>query len=206
MIAVIDYGRINLGSILNILKKIGEKNVVVASRPEELVGAQKILLPGVGAFDGAMERLNELGFSQVLRQKILEERIPTLGICLGMQLLTKGSEEGKLPGLGIIDAECERFNIVDKNLKVPHMGWNHVSPVKASTMFSAEGEHRFYFVHSYKVVCHDPSDVLTTTDYGGPFVSAFERGHVVGAQFHPEKSHSHGINFFLRFVSEGKHA
>lgn len=206
MIAVIDYGRINLGSILNMLKKIGEKNVVVTSRPQELTGASKIILPGVGAFDAAMERLNELGLKDALTQKIVTDKIPTLGICLGMQLLTKGSEEGNCSGLGVINAECVRFLSNDTGLKVPHMGWNRTTAVKPSTLLDANQVQRFYFVHSYKVVCHDQADILSTTEYGGNFTSSFEREHVVGAQFHPEKSHSYGIEFFKRFVGQGHHA
>ncbi|MCB0194934.1 MAG: imidazole glycerol phosphate synthase subunit HisH [Anaerolineae bacterium] len=203
MIIIIDYGMGNLGSILNMLKKVGAK-AKVSANITDIHEADKLILPGVGAFDTGMKNLAELGLIDVLNEQVLDHKIPTLGVCLGMQLLTKSSEEGELPGLGWIDSQTVRFNFTEEhssNLKIPHMGWNTVKVHRTGTLFHGlDDDARFYFVHSYHVVCHDPTDILTTTDHGYDFVSAVQRGNIMGAQFHPEKSHKFGLRLFKNFV------
>ena len=202
MICVIDSGLSNVGSILNMLKRIGADSR--SSRdPAEVAEADKIILPGVGAFDTGMKRLAELDLIDVLNRKALEEKVPTLGICLGMQFFTQRSEEGELPGLGWLDAETVRFDFPPEaaGLRTPHMGWDLVdSPDDTGFFEEIEGEVRFYFIHSYHVVCRQPEDVFATTRYGYPFTSAFRRDNLLGVQFHPEKSHRYGMSFFRRFA------
>lgn len=202
MITIVDYGTSNLGSMQNMLRKIGAASRIAAS-PDDLDGASKIIVPGVGSFDAGMGKLRESGMIPVLNQKALVDRIPTLGVCLGMQLMTESSEEGVLSGLGWIEAEAVRFDQNgDLGLKVPHMGWNEVVPAKASALtanFPADA--RFYFAHSYHVKCKVAEDVLLGVSYGaGTFTAAFERGNLFGAQFHPEKSHRFGMAFLRNFV------
>lgn len=198
MIAIIDYGMGNLGSVVNMIKKVGG-DTFISSSVEEIEKADKIILPGVGAFDKAITRIKELGLFEFLQEQGAKNTKPVLGICLGMQLLTNGSDEGNLPGLGLIDAYARRFN--QPNLIIPHMGWNEVEIVKASKLFpTVKDNRRFYFVHSYAVECRDQNDVLTTTVYGVEFVSSFERDNVIGVQFHPEKSHGFGLDLLNNFV------
>jgi imidazole glycerol-phosphate synthase subunit HisH len=202
MIIIIDYGMGNLGSILNMLKKIGAP-AKISSNLQEIDKTDKIILPGVGAFDTAMKRLAELEMIDLLNDKVLNRKTPTLGVCLGMQLLTKASEEGVLPGLGWIDAETIRFRFDRKqtNLKIPHMGWNTVKICRESTLFKdMDGEAQFYFVHSYHVICHQPEDILAVTDYGYECVSVLQRDNIMGAQFHPEKSHKFGMKLLKNFA------
>ena len=202
VITIVDYGTSNLGSMQNMLKKIGAASRIAAS-PNDLDGATKIIVPGVGSFDAGMGKLRQSGMIPVLNQKVLVDRIPILGVCLGMQLMTRSSEEGVLPGLGWIEAEAARFDQNgDPGLKVPHMGWNEVVPAKSSALtanFPADA--RFYFAHSYHVKCTMAEDVLLEVSYGaGTFTAAFERGNLFGAQFHPEKSHRFGMALLRNFV------
>ena len=202
MITVIDYKMINLGSILNMLKKVGCRDVVIATTPEEVQRAKKIIMPGVGSFDHAMKNLQSMNLVDSLRSKALEEKVPFLGVCLGMQLMTESSEEGKLQGLGFIKAGCRRFQFEKGSpLKSPHMGWNKTITRKKSDLLN-EDEHRFYFVHSYYVSCDNPADVLLTTHHGREFVSGFQKENLMGVQFHPEKSHSNGIELFRNFLEK----
>lgn len=204
MITIVDYGTSNLGSMQNMLKKIGAASRIAAS-PSDLDGATKIIVPGVGSFDAGMGKLRESGMIPVLTQKALVDRIPTLGVCLGMQLMTESSEEGVLSGLGWIKAQAVRFDQkVDPGLKVPHMGWNEVVPAKASALTAnLPADARFYFAHSYHVKCKVAEDVLLGVSYGaGTFTAAFERGNLFGAQFHPEKSHRFGMTFLRNFVEQ----
>lgn len=199
MITIIDYGMGNLGSIANMLKKIG-RPCQISADPAEIVRAERMILPGVGAFDTGMSNIRERGLESVLRQKALEEKIPTLGICLGMQLLTRGSEEGQLDGLAWMDADTVRFRCIGQ--KIPHMGWNYVEfrqPCALSGQLPEEP--RFYFVHSYHVVCDSKNTILAETEYGGNFTSITQQGNILGAQFHPEKSHKFGMAF-LNFFAE----
>ena len=199
--AVIDYGMGNIGSICKMLRVVGAEPIVT-SDPTAIAAADRILLPGVGHFDRAMSNLNALGLVAILRRMVLEERKPLLGICLGMQLLCQSSEEGTLPGLGLVDARVRRFEFTgEPRLKVPHMGWTELDLKKPSRLLDGlDSSSRFYFVHSFFVECADAGDILGEATYGAPFVAAFERGTVQGVQFHPEKSHRFGIQMFRNFV------
>lgn len=199
-IVIINYGMGNLGSIANIIKKIGYESLIT-SNIEKIKNAKKLILPGVGSFDSGMKNINEFGLVEVLNKKVLEDKIPILGICLGMQLMTNMSEEGSLNGLGWIDAQAKKF--VSTELKIPHMGWNVVKHNKESDLFSeVETEKRYYFVHSYYINCKNSNDILTTTIHGDEFVSAFERDNIFGVQFHPEKSHKFGMSLLENFIKK----
>lgn len=199
MITIVDYGMGNLGSILNMFRRIGA-HAVVTGDPERVRAAQKVLLPGVGAFDAAMTRIEASGLREVLDQKALVDKVPVLGICLGMQLLTRGSEEGEIPGLGWIDAQTRRFP-ARPGLKVPHMGWNVAAPANGSVLTQDLPEDsRFYFVHSYYVDVDDPACSIMRTTHGVTFDSAVQRDNVFGAQFHPEKSHKFGMKLLQNFA------
>ena len=201
MIVIVDYGLGNLQSIKNMFKRIGEKNVVISSDKSIIQKATKVILPGVGAFDNGMKHLKEYDLIEVLNQKALVEKVPFLGICLGMQLMTMKSEEGELEGLGWFDAETKKFKFkADSNLKVPHMGWNFVNENNHSVNFLKEDKkYRFYFVHSYYVKSNNPKNVLFTTNYGGDFHSGLIKDNIIGMQFHPEKSLHFGMDIFEKF-------
>ncbi|QDQ29218.1 imidazole glycerol phosphate synthase subunit HisH [Chitinimonas arctica] len=203
MITIVDYGMGNLGSIRNMLKKVGAESEISAD-PACLRQAGKLILPGVGAFDAGMSSLEQSGLSSLLNELVLEKKVPVLGICLGMHLMTQGSEEGKLRGLGWVQADTIRFTLPeDSTLKVPHMGWNRVKPCKESRLMkAADEEARFYFVHSYYVKCHATGDSLLKSEHGHEFDAAFEVGNIMGVQFHPEKSHRFGMQLLSNFVSE----
>jgi glutamine amidotransferase len=201
MITIIDYKTGNLGSIQNILKKIGQKSIVT-SNPKDIEKAEKLILPGVGAFDTGMRNLSELNLIGVLNEKVISEKIPVLGICLGMQLLSINSDEGILPGLGWINAKTTGFDFIDSDVyKKPHMGWNFVHLEKESRLFSEMYENaRFYFVHSYYFKSLNPKDILCTTEYEIKFTSVVEKENILGVQFHPEKSHKFGMKLLKNFV------
>lgn len=204
MITIIDYGVGNIGSITNMLKKVGVESVTT-SDPRELEQAEKIILCGVGAFDDGVRNLEQKGLVPVLKQKVLEQKTPILGICLGMQLFTERSEEGSLSGLGFVKGGAWRFNFngiaSERPLRIPHMGWNEVKEKKASRLLEGMYEEpRFYFVHSYYVKPEDGADTLLEAQYGIPFAAAFEKENILGVQFHPEKSHKFGIRLFENFV------
>jgi imidazole glycerol-phosphate synthase subunit HisH len=200
MITIVDYGMGNLGSIGNMLKKIGVESQT-SSDPEVVARAGKLILPGVGAFDAGMENLERSGLQPVLEERVRAAEVPTLGICLGMQLMTRRSEEGVRLGLGWVDAEVLRIVPGDGSLKVPHMGWNVVQTIRSSPLTEdlPEGS-RFYFVHSFHVHCKRPDDILLTTPYGGDLHSAFRHRNVWGVQFHPEKSHRFGMQLLRSFA------
>ena len=200
MVAIINYGLGNLGSIANMLKVIGEKSVITAEK-NEIEAADRIILPGVGAFDAGMERLAEAGLVDVLREQALEKKKPILGICLGMQLLGRKSEEGRLEGLGLIPFDNIRFRLEESDLKVPHMGWDIVTfQQKNPLLEEIEGTQRYYFVHSYHARCDAPENVLMTCDYGYEFAAAVVQDNIYGVQFHPEKSHDFGMALLNNFV------
>lgn len=200
MIVIVDYGMGNLGSIVNMFKKIGV-NAVISGDPEVISNAPKLLLPGVGSFDRAMERIYELNLKPVLDEQALVVRKPILGICLGMQLLTRGSEEGKLPGLGWVAADCVRFPNIP-GLRIPHMGWNAVQPVTPSLLTqNLPAESRFYFVHSYHVRVDKEHNSVLKCQYGVSFDAAIQKDNIFGAQFHPEKSHRFGIQLLNNFAA-----
>jgi imidazole glycerol-phosphate synthase subunit HisH len=201
MIVIVDYGVGNVGSILNMLKKAGLK-AVASSDPEILEGADKLILPGVGSFNAGMSKLDESGIIPLLNHLVLEKGVPILGLCLGLQLMTRSSEEGGAQGLGWIDAETIRFKFSTDNshLKIPHMGWNTLHIRRSHFLFNdMDKDSRFYFVHSFYVRCYDPESVLAETDYGGYFHSVLAKGNIMGAQFHPEKSHKYGLHLLKNF-------
>jgi glutamine amidotransferase len=201
MIIIIDYGVGNLGSILNMLKKIGADSKI-SSNPLDLISADKIILPGVGKFDHGINSLRERGFIDPLTEVVVGNQIPLLGICLGMQLLGVSSEEGVAPGLGWLKAHSVRYNSRGSDaLRVPHMGWNTITTRKNGLLLDGlEDSSRFYFAHSYYVVCDESTDVLSTTKYGLEFVSSIQKNNIYGVQFHPEKSHRYGMKLLRNFV------
>ncbi|MCX7827732.1 MAG: imidazole glycerol phosphate synthase subunit HisH [Thermanaerothrix sp.] len=199
-IAIVSCSFGNINSIVNMMRYIGV-DCNVSSSPNEIARAEKLLLPGVGAFDVGMKSLRDSGLLDALCYSVLERGVPILGICLGMQLMAKRSEEGSLPGLGWINAEVVRFRFPEGvSLKVPHMGWNSLSIKRENRLIKPEERQRFYFVHSYHVMCDDASDVVATCEYGYDFVAAFEHDNIFGVQFHPEKSHKYGMALIKRFV------
>lgn len=204
MIAIIDYGIGNVGSIQNMLLKAGAHKVVLAHTPEEIAEADKLILPGVGSFDMGMQLLNESGMRQELDRQVLEKKKIILGICLGMQMMGNQSEEGGQKGLGYIQFECKKFQFTNSNLKIPHMGWDYVETCQPQEkIVRSLGEHpRFYFVHSYFAVCKSQGDVLMTCDYGKEFAAAVHCENIYGMQFHPEKSHKYGMQIFENLIKE----
>ncbi len=201
MLVIIDYGMGNLGSIANMLRRLNAP-AQVSSKIADIEAASALILPGVGAFDHGMQRLRESGIERVLRKKVLMDRTPILGICLGMQLFTRRSEEGDLPGLGWIDGETKRFDVrrLDQRLKVPHMGWNLVEPRHDHPLFEGDAPFRFYFVHSYHVCCENADNVLAVSYFGRAFTAAICKDNILGVQFHPEKSHRYGLTLLANYV------
>ncbi|HEX7892062.1 MAG TPA: imidazole glycerol phosphate synthase subunit HisH [Ramlibacter sp.] len=201
-IAVVDYDTGNVGSVLNMLKKVGAQ-AVVSRDPQVLRDADKLVLPGVGAFDEAMGNLHRFGLLDVLNELVLERRRPILGVCLGAQLMAKSSEEGEQPGLGWLDARLVRFRAGEgRMLRVPHMGWNVVEPqAEGGGIFhDVPRPMRFYFVHSFHMVTEEPGLELASSNYGYRFTSAMARGNILSMQFHPEKSHKYGLQVYRNFV------
>lgn len=191
MITIVDYGVGNIGSLINMFRRIGQEAELSAD-PDRIVAADRLLLPGVGAFDAATEKLAVGGFDEAIRGHARTGR-PVLGICLGMQLLLDSSEEGVSQGLGLIPGRSVRFE-EDRRRRVPHMGWNQLDVRKPAPLVDGlPTDHRFYFVHSYRVAVADDRDELARSDYGGEFTSMVSRDNVTGAQFHPEKSHAFGM-------------
>lgn len=202
MITLIDSGVSNIGSMQNMLKRLGI-GFKVATTPEDVASAERIILPGVGSFDSGMRNLADRGLIEPLSEKAVGERVPVLGVCLGMQLMTRGSEEGERPGLGWVPAQAIRFRPATNAQKVPYMGWNEVTAAKKDPLIEGMRlDTRFYFVHSYHVACDDPNDVLLNAPYGVvTYTAAYRRGNIYGAQFHPEKSHKFGM-WLLKNFSE----
>jgi len=202
MITIVDYGLGNVQAIANIYTRLNIP-VRAARTAAELDSARKLVLPGVGAFDWAMARLNDSGMREPLDRLVLEQRSEVIGICVGMQMLAGRSDEGSLPGLGWIDADVKIFDeaAFTGRTHLPHMGWNTVRPKRAEGLFSGlNSGARFYFLHSYYFAPRRDEDVLATTDYNGPFVSSVQSGNVYGVQFHPEKSHQWGIRLLKNFA------
>ena len=201
MIAIIDYGMGNLGSVKRKLNLIGVRSVITCD-PEEIRNAEKLILPGVGHFGNAIHEIKSRGLWDLLNREVITEKKPILGICLGMQLMAGHSEEGDVAGFGWFDAEVVRFNVQDTlKYKVPHMGWNQVLLKKPSLLFDQiiAGE-SFYFVHSYHLKCNKETDVLNETAYEYSFVSAIQKENIYGVQYHPEKSHEAGEKLLKNFV------
>jgi glutamine amidotransferase len=198
MIVVVDYDMGNVGSIANMMKKIGH-TVQVSADPETIRKADRLIIPGVGHFDAGMQNIRARGLVDVLNEKVVAQRTPVLGICLGMQLLGDKSGEGDSAGLGWIPSESVRFS--NEALRVPHMGWSEVAQTDHWLFAGEPADMRFYFVHSYHVVCKEPADRIATASYGIDFSAAIARGHIVGVQFHPEKSHRFGMQLLRNFAS-----
>lgn len=202
MITIIDYGLGNIKAFVNVYERLNIKTRI-ACNSDDLSGATKIILPGVGAFDHAMTQLNQSGMREELEKKVLINKIPVMGICVGMQMLAKSSDEGVLPGLGWIDGKVKLFDAKKNNYKtqLPHMGWNSINPINNHPLMTGfNAESRFYFLHSYYFACNNPEDVMSTTEYGINYASAVYRENIFGIQFHPEKSHSNGIQLLHNFA------
>jgi glutamine amidotransferase len=200
MTTIINYNLGNPKSIKNMLSYLGI-DAVISDDLNTLKSADRLILPGVGHFAHGMKQLNDLGFTDVIKEHALTQQKPILGICLGMQLMTNFSEEGDVDGLGLINAQTKKFQLQDKSLKIPHMGWNEVSWQKESPILNSLSEKpRYYFVHSYFMECNNQNDVLGTTHYGQDFVSAFQHDNIIGMQFHPEKSHQFGMELLKNFT------
>lgn len=200
MIRVIDYGLGNISAFLNMYKRLNIE-AAVARTPDELRQADKLILPGVGAFDHAMELLDASGMRATLDELVTQRQVPVLGICVGMQILARGSDEGSAAGLGWIDAHVKGFKSLGQDLLLPHMGWNDVRPAGDARLFTGlENECRFYFLHSFYFHCERPQDVAAVSRYGIDFSCAVHAGNIYGVQFHPEKSHHFGAQLLKNFA------
>ena len=198
VVSILDYGMGNLRSVANALASMGADHQVICD-PDEILKADRLILPGVGAFGSCMATLRKADFVGALNERVIQQGVPLLGICLGMQVLaSRGKEDGEHKGLGWIPGVVQKFEI-DPSLKVPHMGWNEISSVPRAPWASLDDPH-MYFVHSYHLVCEDPSDVIATCDYGGSFTAAVMRNNVLGTQFHPEKSGKSGHQVLADFL------
>lgn len=201
VITIVDYGVGNVQALLNLFDYLGIE-AGTSKDPDAILNARKLVLPGVGSFDKAMLELNARGLIAPLEKAVLHQRVPVLGICLGMQLFARKSAEGSAQGLGWIAADVQRIEPpIGSNLKVPHVGWSEVDPKYQSPLFPVNAEReRFYFVHGYHVVCDYTSDILATVDYGQPLCCAVHRDNIWGVQFHPEKSHRFGMRLLTAFA------
>lgn len=203
MIAIVDYGCGNIKAFANIYRRLAVP-FMIARTGADLRAATRVILPGVGAFDHAMQRLEASGMRQILSEMVLARAVPVLGVCVGMQIFADCSEEGDLPGLGWIEGVVRKFDRarLTQACRLPHMGWNDVFVAKAgAALREVLDDGRFYFLHSYHFECRRVEDVLAVTDYGGPFASAVNRRNIFGVQFHPEKSHEWGIRLLRKFAS-----
>ncbi len=204
MITLIDYGVGNINAFLNIYKQLNIP-ATTAKTIKELGNATKLILPGVGHFDYAMERFNNSGMFETVNKMVLEEKIPIVGVCVGMQMMAKGSDEGELSGLGWIDAYVHKFHSsqVSAKLPLPHMGWNDIEIIRENPLLkNLEANPRYYFLHSYYFKCSNQEDIIAETDYGIKFTSAIKHQNIFGAQFHPEKSHHFGTQLLKNFAEE----
>lgn len=204
MIVIVDYGVGNLRSILHKVIKLGIE-AKISSKISDIGSAQKLILPGVGNFSRGMENMKSSGLKDVLEDLVLSRNIPILGICLGMQLFGKRSEEGNVEGLGWIDAETKRFDFQDQEakLRIPHVGWNKIKVIRDCGLLDGiDVNNSFYFTHSYYVKNNDANDVVAVTDYGFKFTSIVQEGNIYGTQFHPEKSHFEGMKIIENFIKK----
>lgn len=204
MITIVDYGVGNIGALVNMFEYLG-LDAHPESDPATIAQARRLVLPGVGAFDKAMSALRARdGLVDALNASVLHNRTPVLGVCLGMQLLARSSSEGQERGLGWIPGDVKRITVpIGSPLKVPHIGWSDVQALRPSPLFPEGEASRFYFVHGYHLVCDDPADMLATVDYAGPMCCAVHRDNIWGVQFHPEKSHTHGMRLLAAFAGLG---
>jgi imidazole glycerol-phosphate synthase subunit HisH len=203
LITIVDYGVGNIGALLNMLEYLGI-DAEASGDPSTVVEAKKILLPGVGAFDRAMSALRSSQLVEALNEAVLHRHTPVLGVCLGMQLMARGSEEGHEPGLGWIQADVRRIRVPEgSQLKVPHIGWMEVRPTRRSSLFDpSRPVERFYFDHSYHVACDRAEDVSAVIEYAGELCCALNARHISGVQFHPEKSHRFGMRLLTSFAGQ----
>lgn len=202
ILSIVDYG---LGNLRSIQRKLQRFNIDVriATSPDEIAAADRLVFPGVGHFAAGMRNLERSGLRPALEEKVLRQKTPVLGICLGMQLFAKFSEEGDAEGLGWIDGRVVKFRPewMSAPRRIPHVGWNESRPLRSCALFEGvSADQRFYFTHSYRFECADPADELARTHYGNDFTSAVERGNISGVQFHPEKSHLEGLRVLLNFA------
>jgi glutamine amidotransferase len=203
MIRIVDYGLGNINAFLTLYKRLGIA-AAAASTPAALVDATHLILPGVGAFDHAIELLEASGLRPTLEEMVHDKKIPILGVCVGMQILANSSEEGELPGLGWVPGHVRSFRSTEasRHLPMPHMGWNDVMPATANPLFTASPpDQRFYFLHSFYFECADAAHVSATADYGVQFACAVSAGHIHGVQCHPEKSHGYGMALLKNFAN-----
>ncbi len=202
MITIVDYGLGNILAFSNVYKRLNIP-VAVAKSAADLQGATRLILPGVGAFDHAMELLLRSGMRNTLDELVLSQAVPVLGVCVGMQILAGSSEEGQLQGLGWIDGDVRRFDSLDlqQTLRLPHMGWNDAKPVGSSVLFAGlNNDARFYFLHSYYFQCTHSENILAQAEYGTIFSCAVQSRNILGVQFHPEKSHHFGMQLLKNFA------
>lgn len=199
LVVIVDYQTANLGSVVNMLRRIGAE-ALISSKVSDVERAEKIILPGIGSFDKGMASLHKLGIITALNKRILENKVPVLGICLGMQMFSESSQEGSASGLGWLKAKAVKFSFNEK-LRLPHMQWNALNLKQAVSLFDNMYENsRFYFAHSYHLVCQEESNVVSTTRYGYDFASSVKKDNIFGVQFHPEKSLKFGMRVLENFV------
>lgn len=202
MITIVDYGLGNIRAFVNVYKRLNIRTKI-AHRADDLKDACKIILPGVGAFDYAIQLFNDSGMREELEKQVIANRKLVIGICVGMQMLAKSSEEGNLPGLGWIDGTVRKFkpDMIPYKTRLPHMGWNNIVPVNHNALLEGfDSDSRFYFLHSYYFVCNNENDIITKSEYGVQFASGINNSNIYGIQFHPEKSHSNGIKLLHNFA------
>ena len=202
MITLIDYGVGNIFAFQNVYKRLNIPTRI-AKTAADLKNSEKLILPGVGAFDFAMEQLNASGMRQILDELVLDKKVPIIGICVGMQMMGNRSDEGSAEGLKWIDADIIKFDesLIQQRTKLPHMGWNDVSPLSGHPLFNGlEQDSIFYFLHSYYFNCNNKEDIIAVSDYGISFASAVNSNNVYGIQFHPEKSHQYGEKLLNNFA------
>lgn len=202
MIGIIDYGSGNIHAIAAIYKNLNIKHQLL-NKPDDLKKADKLILPGVGAFDATMQQLIDSGLKQELNKLVLEDKVPVLGICVGLQVMGFGSEEGSLPGLGWIPGKVKKFDEsrIEIKPKLPHMGWNVINDVRTHPIFRGiDHDFGFYFVHSFYFECDSEDNILSTSNYGDEFTSSIYADHIIGTQFHPEKSHGNGVQFLKNYA------
>lgn len=203
MITIIDYGLGNIKAFINVYERLGIQTKVAHSA-KDLIDSDKLILPGVGSFDYAMIQLNSSGMREELEKQVFENKIPVLGICVGMQMLANGSDEGSQKGLGWINGDVKLFDTssIPYKTRLPHMGWNTIQFSKEHALFKGlEDEARFYFLHSYYFECNDSNHMLCSTEYGIKYASAVNSDNIYGIQFHPEKSHNNGIRILYNFAN-----
>ena len=202
MITIIDYGLGNIRAFVNVYERLNIKTKI-AKVADDIKGASKLILPGVGSFDFAMAQLNGSGMRDEIEKEVLENKIPIVGICVGMQMLAKSSDEGKLSGLGWIDGDVRLFDTstIPYKTRLPHMGWNSITPTSTCNLLEDfDSQSRFYFLHSYYFTCENEENIIATTEYGITYASAVKKNNIYGIQFHPEKSHSNGIQLLHNFA------